>query len=241
MGSSGVITISALTPEFGGETRTARMLALIWPRSGTNTRNIMARKKRGMGEKDLDQLLTHYRGERRRLTFQLELARTAIRDLKKQRAALPKAAPKPVTVLPDGTVKRGPGRPRKGEEVIRPKRKPGRPAKRKRSPRALNNWDNAVINAIKNTARLLPKEDIMKHAKMWAATNEPALTAPEIEVFVTRALQKLSGQKKLLGTHHTGMRRGNHYGLIDWFFKSSGKLRKPHFDKLVIDLDSPEI
>ena len=199
----------------------------------------MAKKR--MNANDLDHLLSHYRSERRRLSFQLELARTAIRDLKKQQAALPKVAQKPaVTILPDGTVKRRPGRPRKGEVIVKVKKKPGRKPKQKRRKRALNNWDNVVINAITNTGRLLPKEDIMKYAKMWAATNEPTMPAEEVEVMITRALQKLSAIKKLLGAHHTGLRRGNHYGLIDWFFKSSGKLRKPHFGKLVIDLDTPE-
>lgn len=192
----------------------------------------MAKKR--MNQKDAEQLLSHYRSERRRLLFQLGLTRTALKDLKKLLASLPKTPPKPnVIVLPDGTVKRRPGRPRKGEVVVKKgKRGPGRPPKRKFGPRPLNEWDNMVLDAIKSKGRLLPKEDLFKHAVSWASTHEPKMKKPEVEAFLTRTLQKLSGTKQMLGTHHSGLRRGYHYGLIDWFFKSSGKLRRQHLDKL---------
>lgn len=193
----------------------------------------MARKR--LNEKDLDQLLGHYRAERRRLMFQLEQVRDALKDLKKAQSALPKTAPKPsVQVMPDGTVKRRPGRPRKGEVVAKKKGRPGRPPKRKRAPRELNQWDNMVLQTIKSNGRLMPKEDLLKQAKQWAGSHEPKMKAPEVEAYLTRTLQKLSGKKKLLGTHHTGLRRGYHYGLIDWFFRSSGKLRRQHLDRLVL-------
>jgi hypothetical protein len=185
--------------------------------------------KRRLNEKDVDQLLGHYRAERRRLSFQLEQIRTAIVDLKKNKVSTTKAPP-------DGTpiVKRGPGRPRKGEVVVKAKGRPGRPPKRERKVRELNKWDNMVLGTIKSTKRLLPKEEILAHAITWAKTNEPKLKHAEVEAFLTRTLQKLSGKKKMLGTHHSGLRRGYHYGLKDWFFDSSGKLRKQHFDKLVL-------
>ena len=194
----------------------------------------MAKKR--LSEKDIDQLLGHYRSERRRLAFQLETVRTAILGLKKTKSSMPVTPRAPSTItLPDGTVKRRPGRPRKGEVVIKKaKRGPGRPPKRVRKPRELNMWDNMVMTAIKNSGRLLPKEALLAQAKAWAAKQEPRMKAPEVEVFLTRTLQKLSGRKGLLGTHHSGMRRGYHYGLKDWFFTSSGKLRKQHLDKLVL-------
>ena len=90
---------------------------------------------------------------------------------------------------------------------------------------------------ITNSGRLLPKEEILEQVGRWAAKNQPKLSDAEVEAFLTRTLQKLSGKKKLLGTHHSGLRRGYHYGLIDWFFQSSGKLRRQHYDRLVL---SPE-
>lgn len=190
----------------------------------------MAKKR--LNEKDVDQLLGHYRAERRRLAFQLEQVRTAISELKRSK---PAGKGEPAAT---GGIKRGPGRPRGSGNAAKPKgRPPGRPKKRERKERDLNGWDNMVIGAIKSAQRLLPKEDLLKQAKSWAATHEPSVKGAQVEAHLTRTLQKLSGRKKLLGTHHSGLRRGYHYGLKDWFFQSSGKLRKQHFDKLVLTKD----
>lgn len=195
----------------------------------------MANKR--LSEKDVDQLLSHYRSERRRLNFQLGLVRGTIVDLKKQKG-ITVAKADATKASSEGVVKRGPGRPRKTEATAKLPGKPGRPKKRERKERALNDWDNVILNAINTTGRLLPKEELLEHATAWAAKHEPALSTQEVEAFLTRSLQKLSGKKKLLGTHHSGLRRGYHYGLKDWFFQSSGKLRKQHYDRLVL---APEL
>jgi len=191
--------------------------------------------KRRLSQKDIDQLLTHYRAERRRLNYQLGLTRSAIIELKKERAAAPQPSS---TAASDGTPKRGPGRPRGTKNSGKTSGKPGRPKKRERKERELNEWDNMVLGAIRSTGRLLPKDELLEHATAWAKKNEPALSAAEVEAFLTRTLQKLSGKKKMLGTHHSGLRRGYHYGLRDWFFQSSGKLRKQHYDRLVLSPSS---
>lgn len=80
----------------------------------------------------------------------------------------------------------------------------------------------------------------MDQATSWAKKNHPTLSEAEVEAFLTRTLQKLSGRKKLLGTHHSGLRRGYHYGLKDWFFQSSGKLRKQHLDRLVLTTEQEQ-
>jgi hypothetical protein len=197
----------------------------------------MAKKR--LNEKDIDQLLAHYRAERRRLGYQLELVRAAIENLKEERGnASPATDKKAAPVGLNGTAKRR-GRPRKDGAATAPKGKPGRPKKRERKERALNDWDQQVLQAITSTGRLLPKEEILTHVKAWAKREQPSLSATEVEAFLTRSLQKLSGKKKLLGTHHSGLRRGYHYGLKDWFFQSSGKLRKQHYDRLVLQEAEP--
>ncbi len=202
----------------------------------------MAKKR--LGEKDIDQLLVHYRSERRRLMFQLDQVRIALKDLKRALTSLPKASAKPAvkstrkSAKADPGPKRGPGRPRKNTTAPKKaKRGPGRPPKRVRPERELNPWDSMVLGSIKASGKLMPKDEIMEHAVKWAATNEPSVKKPEVEQYVTRTLQKLSSKKGLLGTHHTGLRRGYHYGLKDWFFASSGKLRRQHYDKLVLTKD----
>lgn len=209
----------------------------------------MANKR--LSEKDIDQLLNQYRSERRRLSFQLDNVRKAIKELKAVRGPLS------TNQAPDGTViKRGPGRPRKYPlptdqgPVI--KRGPGRPRKidsgmatgetpgrrKKRQIKdggyRLSDWDNMVIDSIAKSERLLPKEDILKNAIEWAKTAYPEMSQEDVEAKITRVLQKLSGKRGELGTHRSGLRRGYHYGVKDWFFASSGKLRKQHLNKLVL-------
>jgi hypothetical protein len=134
-------------------------------------------------------------------------------------------------------VKRGPGRPGKAEggKATR-RRKPGRRKKRtiKDGGYRLSEWDDMVVNAITKAGRLLTKEELRAQAMVWAKKNEPLMKEDEIDVKLTRVLQKLSGKRGVLGTHRTGLRRGYHYGLKDWFFASSGSLRKQHYDKLVL-------
>lgn len=206
-------------------------------RSKKHTYELRSMAKKRLSEKDIDQLLGHYRAERRRLSFQLDLVRNTILDLKKDKERAGDTSKK-VAAQGEGTAKRGPGRPRKDAAPVAKTGKVGRPKKRERKERALNEWDNVVLAAINNSGRLLPKEDILAYAETWAKKNQPSVSKPEVETFITRSLQKLSSRKKFLGTHHSGLRRGYHYGLKDWFFNSSGKLRRQHYDRLVLDENS---
>lgn len=187
-----------------------------------------------LSEKEISQLLGQYRSERRRLMFQLDTVRTAIRDLK---AGL-NGAPAPSTA--EAPVKRGPGRPRKTDaEKALTRKKPGRRKKRtiEGGGYRLNDWDNTILETIRSRNQLLPKEELLIAVSAWAKKNEPAMSAEEVEAKLTRVLQKLSGKRGELGTHRTGLRRGYHYGLKEWFFASSGLLRKQHYDKLVLVAD----
>lgn len=192
--------------------------------------------KRRLSDKSIDQLLRHYRNERRQLTYQLDLVKRAIADLKVQKGEAADETEGPIdNTAAAAPVKRGPGRPRKDPAATaKAPRKPGRPKKRERKERPLNEWDNVVLSTVKDTGLLMPKKDILEQVSKWAATHKPELTQEEVEAFLTRTLQKLSGKKKALGTHHSGLQRGYHYGLNEWFFQSSGKLRKQHYHRLVL-------
>jgi hypothetical protein len=191
----------------------------------------MANKR--LSEKDVDQLLNQYRSERRRLSFQLETVRKAIKDLKTV-----KGTGNGTASTADGpVVKRGPGRPRKDPNAPPAPQRRGRRKKRqvKDGGYRLSDWDTMVIDTIRKTDRLLPKEDILQHAKQWAKKQHSDMSEADVEAKITRVLQKLSGKRGELGTHRSGLRRGYHYGVRDWFFNSSGKLRKQHLPKLVLD------
>ena len=151
-----------------------------------------------LANKNVDLLLNQYRAERKRLLFQLERVRDTIGQLKEMRTV-------ETPVVADGAIKRGPGRPRKNplpvDGII--KRGPGRPRKnaalkatkktrkkRKVSPEGYkpSPWDLMVIGNIQKKGRLLPKEDIVSHAKDWAKKNAPEMTAQEVEEKITRVL-----------------------------------------------------
>jgi hypothetical protein len=183
-----------------------------------------------LSDKEIDHLLGQYRSERRRLLFQLENVRQAIVGLKGIRSG----APAEPTEAP---VKRGPGRPRKTDaEKAASRKTPARRKKRtvKNGGYRLSDWDNMIIGTITQKQQLLPKEALMIAATAWVAKNAPGTTTEEIEAKLTRVLQKLSGKRGQLGKHRSGLRRGYHYGLKEWFFDSSGVLRKQHYDKLVL-------
>ncbi len=194
-----------------------------------------------LGAKNAELLLHQYRAERKRLIFQLDLVRETIDRLKaisaKEVESKDDTKLKPsgrrAKMSPTVEGKRGPGRPRKvsnGKDV-----KSGSRKKRVRTGGyRLSAWDDMVIATITKEG-MLPKETIVERAKTWAKTNAKKMTADQVEVKVTRVLQKLSGPRAILGTHHTGLRRGYHYGLKEWFFTSTGALRKQHLDKLVLD------
>jgi hypothetical protein len=188
-----------------------------------------------LNEKEVEHLLNQYRSERRRLLFQLENVRQAITALKGN------AKPNPAASV-DAPVKRGPGRPRKTDAekaTSKAKAKPGRRKKRVVTGGGyrLSDWDSMVLDTINKAGRLLPKEEILSAATAWARTNEPEMSPADVEAKITRVLQKLSGRRGQLGTHRSGLRRGYHYGLKEWFFTSSGLLRKQHYDKLVLVAD----
>ncbi len=183
----------------------------------------MAQKR--FTEKDIDELLTQYQGERRRLAFQLEGVKKAIQELRSLRTG------KPVPTKTSKATKAT-----RTRTATKRKRKPGRRKKRtlKGGGYRLSGWDNAIIQAITGANKMLTKQVLLDQVTKWAAKNEPKTNAAEVEVKLTRSLQKLSGRRGMLGTYRTGLQRGYHYGLKDWFFKSTGKLRPSHLDKLVI-------
>lgn len=187
----------------------------------------MARER--LKKEELDRLLTELFGERRLLMYKLDRVREAISELKALRES--KEATEAGTEAPagDGT------RSARGAKAKR-RRKHGRRKKRKVvGGYRLNEWDNMVVGAIKNADRLLSKEELRDKATAWAKKAHPKLTADELDVKLTRSLQKLSGKRGVLGKHRSGLQRGLHYGVIDWFF--NGKLRKENKSKLVVAKD----
>lgn len=174
---------------------------------------------RRLNEDDIERLLNDYRSEKRKLMFQLDKVRESIKELKEYRQA------------------REEGRASKSEGTrTYTKRKRGRRKKRTVvGGYKLNDWDKTVIDLIKKENKLLTKQEILNHVKPWAKRKYPRMKVADIELKLTRVLQKLSGKRGELKGHRTGLMRGYHYGISEWFFASSGKLMKIHYPKLDID------
>ena len=190
----------------------------------------MARER--LKKEELDRLLGDLFGERRLLMYKLGRVRDAIAELKKLRAS------KEATDDGSGaeTPKRGPGRPPGSGAGAKRKyrRKPGRKKKRKvTGGYRLNQWDNMVAGAVKGADSLLTKQDLLTISKAWAKREFPKMKGDEVDLRLTRTLQKLSGKRAVLGQHRSGKMRGVNYGLSDWFFH--GKLRQEHKGKVALD------
>lgn len=181
-----------------------------------------------MRKSDVDQLLGIYFSERRRLIFQLDRVRDAIAELKRRKLLKEEGDE-------GAPIKRGPGRPRKvdGPTPVRRERKPGRKRKRtiKNGGYRLNPWDLMVKEVIERSGFMV-REDLYAIALEWAKRNDPKRKAASVDLKLTQTLQKLSGKRGVLGTYRSGTRRGYHYGLKEWFFKSTGKVRPAYLDQL---------
>jgi hypothetical protein len=175
---------------------------------------------RRLNEDDIERLLTEYRSEKRKLIFQLDKVRGAIKELKDYKLQKEEAANSVNSGSSKKTSKRKRGR-RKKRTVV--------------GGYKLNDWDQMVIDLIKSENRLLTKAEILEHTKTWAKRNYPRMKVADVEVKLTRVLQKLSGKRGELKGHRTGLMRGYHYGINEWFFESTGKLMKIHYAKLKIE------
>lgn len=117
------------------------------------------------------------------------------------------------------TSKRSPGRPpkKKKEKAAPPKGKRGRPAGK------LSEWDNLVLQSLKDKKKVLTTSDFAK-----IAVEDPSIKSGEaqIKVKLNRALHKLANNKNLLSkVDYSG--RGFAYALKDWM-DSKGKLPKKY-------------
>jgi hypothetical protein len=202
---------------------------------------------KNISEKERTELLTHYLGEKRKLTIQLDFIRQIIDDLQvntksddinpiqKKGRGRPRKNQSGLGLSPtrasDGTqVKRGPGRPKLTEEEKAARRaaKGQSSTKKERKERALNQLDQLVIEAITSSDKFKTSKELLTEALGSNAGTEPKA----LSIKLAASLQKLT-KKGLLRKHHSGIGRGDHYGLDVWF-DSTGKLTEEGRDKLVV-------
>jgi len=175
-----------------------------------------------LSETEIDELLSTYRSQRKQLNYQMGLVKTAIKDLKDTRVRKEERAIEQAEHRANA--------PRKT------KRKPGRRKKRTVvGGYKVNPWDQFVIDTITTHDRLMTKAEMITIAKDWAKQNSIKATAAEREIKITRSLNKLGGKRHDIGKHRTGVGRGLHYGIGEWFFSNTGKMKAVFKDKIVED------
>ena len=172
-----------------------------------------------LSEEEIENLLASYRSQRKQLNYQLSMVQQAIKNLKHVRGLkveLAEARAEKRANTPR-TYKRKPGR-RKKRTVI--------------GGYKLNPWDQFVVDTITANDRLMTKAELIDISKEWAKANSVKATAAQREIKITRSLNKLGGKRGDIGKHRTGVGRGLHYGLGDWFFANTGKLKAIFNDKV---------
>lgn len=169
-------------------------------------------KWKRLSEEDVIQLLKTYRAQRKQLNVQLSVVKQAIKDLRYYQENREKIEQE-----------------RKEARASNPrkyKRKPGRRKKRTVvGGYKMNPWDQFIIDTIKERDVLMTKAELVEARGAWGKANKTKESVAEREKMITRSLNKLGGKRGDIGKHRTGIGRGMHYGLGEWFFSNNGKLK----------------
>jgi uncharacterized coiled-coil protein SlyX len=173
---------------------------------------------------EIDDLITAYKSSLKKLRFQMDHTTQTLRDLQEMRE-LKKEKMTPQPKEKKAAVE--------GEEKVKPAKKtPGRkPGRKKKSVRSqgyrLSDWDNSIIETIRANDKPMTSGDlvvaIMEKEAAEGANPDEKLTKGK----VARSLQKLANKRGTLRKHPT-RGKGFAYGLGEWFFAKTGKLKKAY-------------
>lgn len=163
---------------------------------------------------EIDELISSYRSELKKMRYQISQVNDAISQLQELKAEKIEA------------------KERKEVEKAKVKKKPGRKPKRGRKPRKtkgyrLSDWDKFLIETIEANKLPMTSGELLEAATRHVTMEKLDLNEEQIKGKVARSLQKLANKRGLLGkTSSRG--RGYVYGLNDWFFARSGRLKKAY-------------
>lgn len=170
--------------------------------------------------------------------------------VKKEKAAAPKKrGPKPGT-------KRKRGRPRKNATQVassapatssktKSKSAPTKAAAKKATKKApapkaeagsdnkgyrLSDWDEFVLTTLTSENKLLSKADLDTFAQKFTADKGVSMSDKQRYVKVSNVLHKLANKRKDVMKYNISKGKVL-YGLSDWFFANSGKLKKAYIPK----------
>lgn len=176
---------------------------------------------------EIDELISAYKSSLKKLRFQIDQTAETIKELqglreyKKAKLASPPVREKKTDESGEDTAKRKPGR-----KPIAKKPKRRKKADRNQGYR-LSEWDDAIIGIIRDNQKPMISSELIAAAMQ----NENLAGQNPDETFVkgkvARSLQKLANKRGTLRKHPT-RGKGFSYGLGEWFFAKTGKLKKAY-------------
>jgi hypothetical protein len=174
-----------------------------------------------LSNNEIDELVNSYKSSLKKMRFQIVQVTETINQLqamKKERieAKEVKALEKEQAVKVKATRKK-----------TAKKKAPKRRKKRVTSGYRLSEWDQFLIDTIKENNLPMSTAELQEAATRMVTEKRLEMTEEDIKGKIARSLQKLANRRKDLGKA-PGRGKGYVYGLSDWFFARSGRLKKAY-------------
>lgn len=168
---------------------------------------------------EIDELISAYRSSLKKMRYQINQVNDTIKGLEDMKAE--KLEPKEVKVKvkqkPD--VKKKPGKPgRKPKRGRKPLRTPGY---------KLSDWDEFLIQTIRENNKPMTSAELIDAALEMVKKENMNVDEVAVKGKIARSLQKLANKRGTLGKGSSAG-KGYVYGLGEWFFARSGRLKKAY-------------
>lgn len=163
---------------------------------------------------EIDELIAAYRSNLKKMRFQINQVNDAIKELQELKQQKLEAKEKKVAV----------------KAAVR--KKPGRKPKRGRKPRKtkgyrLSDWDEFVINSIREKGLPMSSAELVEAGTKHSKDTKLGLDEEQVKGKIARSLQKLANKRGVLGKA-SSRGKGYVYGVDEWFFARSGRLKKAY-------------
>lgn len=189
--------------------------------------------RRKFTDQEVKDLISFYKSELKKLQFRIGEIKEVLEKLQgkvkdEEEGVAEDAVEKPAKASRKARTPKAAKEPRAPKE---PAKKKGRPKKRgrkkKRAPYKLNQYDTFVLEHLAKEDRLLSRKDIENGLREFLISQGEDASEDQIGTKVTRILQKL-GTKRGSIKKFAISGRGYGYGLEDWFFGTTGKLKRKY-------------
>ncbi|HRY98421.1 MAG TPA: hypothetical protein P5550_05115 [Bacteroidales bacterium] len=171
---------------------------------------------------EIDELLVAYRSSLKKMRFELNQLTdtiTALQEMKKERQEAKEAK-----VAARAEAKAEARAAKKAAKPAAKKAKRGRKPSRTKGYR-LSSWDNYLVELIRENGKPMTSAELLAMAGARAAENKTAFDEEKMKGKIARSLQKLANKRGVLGKA-SARGKGFTYGLGEWFFARSGRLKK---------------